>query len=310
MTNALLFLGTVVLWGSAAIVTAQQAVSAEPAVSVGWRMAIVAAAMFAWCLARGTPLAVAREHRGWIALQGVLFFGLSFVTFYTATALIPSGIAALILSTSSLVAAVAAALFLRAPTTPQLVIGLCIGIGGLGIVVLPQILAFEATAGSLPGFLWALAAATCTGCGTVVAARNQRAGLPIATIMGWSALAGSAFAFGWGIAVGGELLPAATVPYLAGLLYLAILASCATFAMYFALVRRIGPAAASYALSAVPLVAIVLSIQFEGLRLDSFVVAGCVAIVWGNVVVLGSANAASRARAAARERAQSAPGKS
>lgn len=152
------------------------------------------------------------------------------------------------------IAAVAAAAFLRAPTARRLVLGLVVGIGGLGIV-LPQILAFEAPAGSVPGFLWALAAAACTGCGTVVAARNQRAGLPVAAIMGWSALAGSGLAFAWGIAAGGELLPAVTLPYLAGLLYLAILASCATFAMYFALVRRVGPAAASYVLSAVPIVA-------------------------------------------------------
>lgn len=120
------------------------------------------------------------------------------------------------------------------------------------MVVLPQFLAFDPSADAVRGALWALAAAICTGCGTVLAARNQRSGPPVTVIMGWSALSAAIFAFGWAVASGAELLPAVSAPYVAGLLYLAILASCVTFAMYFSLVHRIGPAAASYALSSVP----------------------------------------------------------
>lgn len=294
VTNAILFFATVILWGSAAIVTGHQAMSANPAVSVAYRMLLVSIVMFSWCLARRTPLFVAGPDRGWIALQGVLFFGLSFITFYQATTHIPSGIAALILSTSSLVAAIAAAIFLRLRPSAQLLMGLCIGICGLGVVVLPQFLAFDPSADAVRGALWALAAAICTGCGTVLAARNQRSGPPVTVIMGWSALSAAIFAFGWAVASGAELLPAVSAPYVAGLLYLAILASCVTFAMYFSLVHRIGPAAASYALSSVPLVALALSMMFEGLHLTVSVIAGSAAILAGNLIVLNNANAKGR----------------
>ncbi|WP_281354882.1 DMT family transporter [Chelativorans xinjiangense] len=287
----LLFLATVVLWGSAAVVTAHQAVSADPAVSVAYRMLLVSIVMFVWCFARKTPLRVAGTNRGWIVLQGVLFFGLSFISFYHATSHIPSGIAALILSTSSLAAALTASLVLRTHPSAHLLAGLSIGIAGLAVVVLPQFLAFSATSDTVPGVLWAVAAAFCTGCGTVVAARNQRAGLPVTVIMGWSALAGAAFSFGWAVVAGVDLRPAVTAPYIAGLVYLAILASCVTFAMYFSLVHRIGPAAAAYALSAVPLVALALSMMFEGLQLTAPIIAGSAAILWGNVIVLGNSNA-------------------
>jgi drug/metabolite transporter (DMT)-like permease len=59
--------------------------------------------------------------------------------------------------------------------------------------------------------------------------------------------------------------------------------------MYFNLVRRIGPAGASYTLSIVPIIALTISILFEGLALDATLVAGAAAIVLGNVLVLTGA---------------------
>lgn len=73
VTNAILFFATVILWGSAAIVTGHQAMSANPAVSVAYRMLLVSIVMFSWCLARRTPLFVAGPDRGWIALQEFSF---------------------------------------------------------------------------------------------------------------------------------------------------------------------------------------------------------------------------------------------
>jgi len=292
--TGLLFVATTVLWGSSAIVTGHQAVSGAPEVSVGYRMALVSLVMFAWCRATGASLAIGPRDRPWVAAQGVLFFGLAFITFYHATTLIPSGVAALILSTSSLVAAAVSRVFLGTPLRARVVAGLLCGVAGLGVVVTPQLADLAGRDGAPIGLLWAVGAAASAGCGTVVAARNQRAGLPIAAIMGWSALGGAAFAFAWALLAGAGFAVTLSPAYVAGLLYLAILASCVTFFMYFNLVARVGAGGAAYTLSAVPLVAIALSVAFEGLNIDLFILAGAAAILVGNVLVLASPPAAGR----------------
>lgn len=291
--NALLFIATAVLWGSSAIVSSQQAASGSPEVSVGYRMAIVSAVMFLWCYLSGERLSLRGAERPWIVLQGILFFGLAFISFYHATTILPSGVAAVVLSTSSLFAAIVGWLFLRSAIGVRLVIGLVFGIGGLSLVVMPQLLGFDGD-GAAIGFFWAAAAAAATGCGTVISARNSRSGLPIAPVMCWSALAGAIFAFAWAFASDASFAVSVTPGYVGGLLYLAIMASCVTFLMYFNLVRRIGPASASYTMSLVPVVALLISMGFEDLQLDAWILVGGAAIIAGNILVMTGARARTR----------------
>jgi drug/metabolite transporter (DMT)-like permease len=291
--NALLFVATAVLWGSSAIVSSQQAASGSPEVSVGYRMAIVSAVMFLWCYLSGERISLRGAERPWIMLQGILFFGLAFISFYYATTILPSGLAAVVLSTSSLFAAIVGWLFLRSAISVRLLIGLVFGIGGLSIVVMPQLLGYDGD-GAAVGFFWATAAAAATGCGTVISARNSRKGMPIAPVMCWSALAGALFAFGWAFVTDASFVVRVSPGYVGGLLYLAIMASCVTFLMYFNLVRRIGPASASHTLSLVPVVALLISMGFEDLQLDAWILTGGVAIIAGNALVM--TGAAARAR--------------
>jgi drug/metabolite transporter (DMT)-like permease len=286
--GAFLFAATAILWGSSAIVTGQQAVSGAPEVSVGYRMALVALVMFAWSVMRGQSVSLRRTDRPWVALQGILFFGLAFISFYHATTLITSGIAALVLSTSSLFAALVGWLFLSARVTLRMLIGIASGIAGLGVIALPQLAVVSTNSETVAGVALALAAAACTGCGTVVAMRNQRAGIPIPVLISWAALCGAAFSFALAFFGGLSFRVDVSLTYLAGLAYLAIIASCVTFFMYFSLVQRIGAASASYTLALVPVVALLLSALFENLAIDAYVLSGGVAVLIGNILVLSS----------------------
>lgn len=297
--RALLFLATAVLWGSSAIVTSQQAISGAPEVSVGYRMALVSFVMFAWSIAEGHDIRLRAIDRPWVALQGVLFFGLAFITFYHSTTLIPSGIAALILSTSPLFAAFAGRIFLSAPVTGRMLAGICSGIVGLAVIAGPQFARLSSGGDTIVGVVLALAAAACTGCGTVVAMRNQQAGIPICVLMSWAALCGALFSFAMALIGNLSFAVDVSLAYLAGLAYLAIIASCITFFMYFSLVHRIGAASASYTLALVPVVALLLSALFENLTINAYVLSGGVAVLVGNVLVL-SAQARRPARAQAK----------
>jgi drug/metabolite transporter (DMT)-like permease len=283
--TAVLFALTAMLWGGGALATAMQAGVTPAPWSVALRMALAGLILLGYGRLRGVPLAIPARDRPAVALQGLLFFSIAFIAFYEATARMPSGLAALVLSTSSLFAALIARALLGVPISAGFMWGAFCGILGLAVIFLPGATAAE-TAPPLSGFVWALVAAIATGAGTTIGARNQRAGLPVVAVLGWGALVGATASALWAAATGATFATDASVPYLVSFLYLAIAASCITFMLYFELVRRLGPGRAAYTLAVVPLVALVLSALFEHLTLGWPVLAGAAAILLGNVLVL------------------------
>lgn len=299
--TALMFAATAFFWGSSAVVTTTQAVVLPASLSVAYRMLVVFVVMLAVAAALRRPIGVARGDRAMVAAQGVLFFGLSFVAFYEATRLVESGVAAVVLSGSAIVAALLARVFLKTPLSAAALAGLGLGVAGLATIFSPQIAALATgDAGAPAGLAYAALAAIAAAGGTVIGARNQKRGVPALATMVWGALAGAAFCLAWTfapllgpLASGGDLvsaLPPLWDPapaYLAGLAYLAIAASCVTFLMYFALVARLGPGRAAYTLATIPLVALAFSVALEGLALGPSLLVGAGAILLGNVLVLG-----------------------
>ncbi|AJX31060.1 DMT family transporter [Burkholderia oklahomensis] len=282
--TALLFGLTALLWGGGALATAMQAGATPVLWSVSMRMALAGVLLLGYGRWKGQALGIPRRDRVFVALQGALFFAFAFITFYEATRRIPSGLAALVLSTSSLFAALLGRALLGTPLARSLLWGAACGIAGVGIIVGPSL--GTVRAGSASGFAWALVAAVATAAGTVVGARNQRAGLPTVAILGWGALVGSATSAAWAGAQHVPFVADWSVRYVGSLLYLAIGASCVTFMLYFDLVRRLGPGKAAYTLAAVPIVALGLSALFEGLHLDARILVGAAAVLAGNVLVL------------------------
>ncbi|WP_375780559.1 DMT family transporter [Bradyrhizobium sp. ma5] len=285
--TAALFALTALLWGGGALASAMQAGVTPAPWSVALRMVLAGLILLGYGRLRGVPLTIPRKHRPAVALQGLLFFAIAFITFYEASARMPSGLAALVLSTSSLFAAVIARATLGVPISSSFVWGALCGILGLAIIFLPGATAHGAA--PLAGLAWALTAAIATGAGTTVGARNQRAGLPVVSVLAWGAFVGAAASALWAVATGTRFAADISPSYVASFLYLAVAASCITFMLYFELVRRLGPGRAAYTLALVPLVALVLSALFEHLVLGWPVLAGAVAILAGNLLVLARA---------------------
>jgi drug/metabolite transporter (DMT)-like permease len=88
------------------------------------------------------------------------------------------------------------------------------------------------------------------------------------------------------VASGHEFNFDATFTYIASLVYLAIFGSVVAFGAYLTLLGRIGAHKAGYASVMFPVVALVLSIAFEGLQLDVSIVAGTSLVLLGNLLVL------------------------
>lgn len=70
------------------------------------------------------------------------------------------------------------------------------------------------------------------------------------------------------------------------LLYLTLFGSIAAFGSYLKLLGRIGAHKAGYAMVMFPVVALVISVLFEGLELSKSIVAGVTLVLAGNVFIL------------------------
>jgi drug/metabolite transporter (DMT)-like permease len=69
-------------------------------------------------------------------------------------------------------------------------------------------------------------------------------------------------------------------------LYVSIFGSVIAFGCYLKLLGAIGPTKAGYTAVVIPVIAVILSLAFEGLKLDAYVVSGMVLVLGGNLLIL------------------------
>jgi drug/metabolite transporter (DMT)-like permease len=99
-------------------------------------------------------------------------------------------------------------------------------------------------------------------------------------------LYGAATAAVFAFALGEGFVLPASMSWWASLLYLSLAGSVLTFACFLTLQERIGPGPTATVGVMTPLLALVVSIAFEGLRPDWLTLAGAVLAVVGNAMML------------------------
>jgi drug/metabolite transporter (DMT)-like permease len=97
---------------------------------------------------------------------------------------------------------------------------------------------------------------------------------------------GALFVALYALAAGRSFSFDGSISYLLSLGYLALFGSVLAFGAYLTLVGRIGAGRAGYINVAIPIVALLLSTLFEGLRWQVCMVAGIALCVGGNILVL------------------------
>jgi drug/metabolite transporter (DMT)-like permease len=286
LSNAQLFVACVAIWGSTWLAITFQLGRVAPEASVFYRFLLASVLLFAYCAARGLKLAFrAREH-AWIALQGVLMFSVSYLCVYYAEQYVVSGLVAVGYSASPLLGMLGMYAFFRTPMTGPVIAGSVLGIVGIALVFWPEFGHLKAGGDvALGAVLTAVSVVLASG-GTLVAHRNQQAGVPFWQSLAWAMFYGSLFSLAATLALGRALAFDATPSYVLSLVYLAVLGSIVAFAGYLTLVKRLGAARAGYIGVMVPIVALVISAAFEGFHWQALTWAGIVVSVLGNVIIL------------------------
>ena len=259
-------------WGFSWIAMHYQVGVVAPEVSVVWRFLLAAPIMFALAWARGERLRFApRDHLALLGL-GIALFCANFALFYYGAKWITSGLLAVIFSLASVINVWLGAF----------VLGFC----GVAAMFYPQIAGTQLDPKVLIG-LALCSGGTVSFCfGNMISARLQRRKVPVFAGSAWGMLYGTATLALFAALRGQPFIIEPTFPYLAGLFYLALIASVLAFACYLTLLGRIGVDRAAYVTVMLPVVALAVSTVLEGYRWTIPAGLGLAAVLAGNLLVL------------------------
>ncbi len=298
--NWQLFAVCVLSWGTTWHAITYQLGHTTPEVGVALRFGLASLLVLSVCALRGISLRFAPRDHAVLALQGALMFGLSYVLVYHAERHLPSGLVAVGYSASPLIAGLGAQALFGQRMSLRFVGGGVLGLMGVALIFWPEFSKAAAGmaspahgAGSLGaaasvgiGAAFTVGAVLLSTSGSLIASRNRHRGLPfwpsMGYGMGYGALATGAIA----LAMGHRFAPPALLSWWVSLVYLALAGSVLSFACYLTLLERLGAGPSGAIGVMTPLLALVVSMGFEGYRPGAITGVGVLLAVAGNVLML------------------------
>lgn len=280
------YIAVVLIWGTTWFAILFQLGQVDPLVSVIYRFALASAILMVYCRVRKLPMRYSPRDHGFMALLGAFLFALNYWLFYVAEFYLTSGLVAVVFSTIIIFNIVFGTIFLGTPVRGKVVVGAALGLLGIGMVFRPELAAFTLSDKGMVGLLLSLVATVAASLGNITSARNQMAGIPVVQANAWGMAYGTLFMVIAALIGGKHFTFEATFPYVMSLLYLALFGSVFAFGMYLTLIGRIGADRAAYSTLLFPLVALALSLVFEGYRPAPLALAGVGLILGGNWLVL------------------------
>ena len=294
MSNAVLYIITVLVWGSTWIGIELQLGVVEPEVSVFYRYVIASVMLFGWCVHKGLNLVFPLKAHLRFMLLGTFLFGLNYIVTYHAQVYITSAMTAIVFSTMLWMNMINSRIFFGVRSGSRTIAGSILGIAGIVILFLPQVGSLSMNDATMYGAVLCVAGAFIASLGNMVSQGAQHEGLPVIQSNAWgmlygailtgliTAIRGTEFAFDW------------SVSYVGSLIYLAVFGSIVAFGAYLTLLGRIGAHRAGYAMVMFPVVALIISFIFEDLDLNWNVMGGVALVIAGNVLILRKNRAARR----------------
>jgi drug/metabolite transporter (DMT)-like permease len=286
LQNWQLFALCVLTWGTTWYAITFQIGRVAPEVGVAIRFALAGAVVLAACAIRGEPLRFPPAQHLRLAFQGIFLYGVSYVCVYHAERHVVSGLVAVGYSASPLVAGLGARAWFGVGITARFLLGGVLGLAGVTLVFWPE---FDATTGGRDtalGAVLTVAAVLLSTVGSLTASRNRLHGLPFWPALGYGMLYGAVATALVALVQGQSFAVPTVASWWLSLFYLALAGSVVTFACFLTLQERIGPGPTGTIGVMTPLLALLVSMAFEGFRPDVVTLVGAALAVAGNVLML------------------------
>ncbi|MDH5410209.1 MAG: DMT family transporter [Alphaproteobacteria bacterium] len=286
MGNNLLYVGTVLIWGSTWYAIKMQLGVVDPDLSVAYRFIVASAVLIAFCLVTGRSLRFAPRHHIFIAAQGLFLFCLNYWLFYYATFELTTGVVAVVFSLIMLMNILNGAVLFGTRVEPKVLAAAGLGLVGLILVFWDDLAALDFTSGPMVGLGLSIVATYFASLGNMASLRNTRAGLPVLQVNALGMAYGAAFMTILALLRGAPLSFDFSPGYVGSLLYLAIFGSVLAFGFYLTLLGRIGADRAAYAAVVFPIVALIISTFMENYIWTAPAMAGVALILGGNILAV------------------------
>jgi len=282
----LLFFITVTIWGTTFYAITLQLGEVPALQSVFYRFALAAFLMWLFVLIRKSRIYYSRDIHLLFALLGLLIFSLNYVIVYFATVYLISGLVSVIFSLLIIFNTVFYWIFFREKPTPALLAGSILGISGLAILFINDMLALSLTDTVFLGIALALLSTLLASSGNMIAQLLKLKGIDVISCNTWGMSYGSLFLL-IAIMLGGEPWQfSMETDYVLSLLYLSVAGTVIAFWTYLTLIHRVGAPRAAYTMILFPLVALIVSTIYEDMQWTLFELVGVGLIILGNLFIV------------------------
>jgi drug/metabolite transporter (DMT)-like permease len=286
MKNFILFLIPALIWGSTWLAIKYQLGVVDPLVSVVYRFLLAAIILFAYCRLTGLNLRYSIKQHVYIALQGLLLFGVNYWLVYIAETDLESGLVAVLYSTIVFFNIINGAIFLKSKIRLNVLLSSLIGFIGIILVFKDVLFGFTFSSAESAALLVAGISVVIASFGNITSAYNQKNKLPVIQTNAFGMLYGSLLMLLLALITGKSFNFNISLSYIGSLMYLAIFGSIIAFTSYLTLLGRIGADKSAYVTLVFPIVALILSTLFEGYLWDTYAIIGVILITIGNFLVL------------------------
>jgi drug/metabolite transporter (DMT)-like permease len=275
------------VWGSTWIVIRDQLGTVPPQWSVAYRFTIAAIAMALLAKSQGQSLKIDRGGLFAALVLGITQFSINFNSVYIAERFITSGVVATVFALLLIPNSLLAWGFLgQKPNARFLWAGL-VAVAGVALLFVHELRSSTlANQDIAVGLAFTLAGLLGASAANVYQAGKEARRHPLLALLAWSMGIGALIDICLAFAVAGPPVVEARLGYWAGVLYLALFGSVLCFALYFPVVRKIGPGKAAYSSVMVPVIAMSLSTLFEAYRWSPLAIAGALLSLGGMLLAL------------------------
>jgi len=286
LRNWQLFAICVLTWATTWHAVTYQVTPVAPEVGVAVRFFIAGALVLTLCRLRGLSLRFGWRAHGLLVLQGTFLYGVSYIGVYYAERYIPSGLVAVGYSASPLLTGLGASVVFGVTVGRRFVAGGLLGIAGVALIFWPEFGKASTGTQVALGAAFTIVSVALSAIGSVAASRNASRGVPLWPALGFGMAYGAiaCAAIAW-MRDASFALPASPAWWIS-LTYLALAGSVLTFACFLTLQDRIGPGPTGSVGVMTPLLALIVSVAFEGYRPDAYAAIGAAFAVCGNALML------------------------
>jgi drug/metabolite transporter (DMT)-like permease len=288
-SNYALFIIPALIWGSTWYVITYQLGVVDPLVSVSYRFGIAGLMLLGYAKLKKLPLKYSQEQHLFIALQGLLLFGVNYWFVYVSETYLSSGLVAVAFSTLIFLNIFFGAIFLGNIVKGRVILGAVAGLCGTVLIYQSEFNKLDLAHDQVKGLLFCIGSIVFASLGNITSAYNQRKyKLPVIQTNAFGMIYGSIIMLGIAIATGKTINFDASLSYVLSLGYLALFGSVIAFTGYLTLIGRIGADKAAYTIVFVPVIALTISTFYEGYEPDNYAYLGIGLILSGNVLALRS----------------------